>query len=104
MRNLALMAHRLTPDLYTLVLAAKQIAGDDFAVTLLETAKTYGLHDDTAPPYFHPTVSVGIEKLELPDGEVVRAKNRLQGPLLQWRSLSLRPQPVPIKSRSWALQ
>ncbi len=103
-RNLALMAHRLTPDLYTLVLAAKQIAGDDFAVTLLETAKTYDLHDDTALPYSHPTVSVGIEKLELPDGEVVRAKNRLQGPLLQWRSLSLRPQPAPIKSRTWALQ
>src|SRR5439155_9264967 len=40
-RNLALLDHRLTPDLYTLVTAAKQIGGDQFAVTLIETAKDY---------------------------------------------------------------
>ena len=40
-RNLALLEHRLTPDLYTLVQAAQQMAGDNFALTLLEVAKTY---------------------------------------------------------------
>jgi hypothetical protein len=40
-RNLALLDRRLTPDLYTLVTAAKQIGGDQFAVTLIETAKDY---------------------------------------------------------------
>ena len=40
-RNLALLDHRLTPDLYTLVTAAKQIGGDQFAITLIETAKDY---------------------------------------------------------------
>lgn len=103
-RNLALVERRLTPDLYTLVTAAKQIAGDDFAVTLLETAKTYEWQDTAESYSSDPTVSVGIEKLMLPDGDVVKAKNRLQGPSLQWRSLSLRPQPLPLKSRRWALQ
>src|SRR5262249_32086093 len=40
-RNLALMERRLTPDLYSLVIAAKQTAGDDFALALAETAREY---------------------------------------------------------------
>ena len=40
-RNLSLLDRRLTPDLYTLVVAAQQTAGDDFALALAETARTY---------------------------------------------------------------
>jgi hypothetical protein len=100
-RNLALMERRLTPDLYTLVVAAKQMAGDEFAVTLLETAKTYAYQEGED---WRPTVAAGLGKLEFPDGLVAQAKNRLQGPPLIWRSLSLRPKPTPVKSRRWALQ
>ena len=103
-RNLALMEHRLTPDLYSLVLAAKQMAGDEFAITLLDTAKTYGFQDDGQSAFSQPTLAAGIGKLEFPDGDVAQAKNRLQGPPLHWRSLSLRPQPTRMKSRRWALQ
>ena len=103
-RNLALMERRLTPDLYSLVVAAKQMAGDQFAITLLETAKTYGFQDDDHSVLSRPTVAVGVGKIEFPDGEVATAKNRLQGPPLHWRSLSLRPQPTRLKSRRWALQ
>lgn len=102
-RNLALMQRRLTPDLYGLVLAAKQMAGDEFAILLLETAKRYGFQDNVEESD-RPTVSAGIGKLQLPGGEVVTAKNRLQGPPLTWRALSLRPKPNPVKSRRWALQ
>ena len=42
-RNLSLIDRRLTPDLYTLVVAAQQTAGDDFALALAETARTYPL-------------------------------------------------------------
>jgi len=45
-RNLTLLERRLAPDLYTLALAAKQVVGDDFAITLLETAKTYPYQSD----------------------------------------------------------
>lgn len=101
-RNLALLERRLTPDLYTLVLAAKQTAGDEFAIKLLETAKSYAFQTDIEHEHF-PPVAAGIEQLELPDGQIVRAKNRLQGPPLVWRSLSLRPKPTRAKSRRWAL-
>ncbi len=102
-RNLALMERRLTPDLYTLVLAAKQTAGDEFAVTLLETAKTYAFQEETSE-FAEPVVSAGIGKLEFAGGHIALAKNRLQGPPMVWRSLSLRPTPTRTKSRRWALQ
>jgi hypothetical protein len=102
-RNLALLERRLTPDLYTLVLAAKQMAGDEFAITLLETAKTYAFQEGEDQGFATPAVSAGIGKLEFSDGTVAAAKNRLQGPPLVWRSLSLRPTPTRQKSRRWAL-
>ena len=105
-RNLALLDRRLTPDLYTLVTAAKQIAGDQFAVTLIETAKDYGYScgrrrspGDTSS---HRMVSFGIGQAEFPDGSMVQMKNRLPGPPKLWRTLQLRPKPTPIKRRGWA--
>ncbi len=102
-RNLSLIDRRLTPDLYTLVLAAKQMAGDQFAITLLETARSYSFQQAIE---WHKggMVTAGIGKLELPDGGIVVAKNRLQGPPMIWRSLSLRPRPTPQKTSRWALQ
>jgi hypothetical protein len=99
-RNLALLDRRLTPDLYSLVLAAKQMAGDDFAIHLLETAKRYAYQNDK--PSYLPKVSAGLGQLELPDGQVVQATNRLQGTPLVWRSLSLRPKPTRRASRRWS--
>ena len=101
-RNLALVNHRLTPDLYTLVLAAKQFAGDEFAITLLETARSYVFQGEEQEALPHGTVSAGIGKLEFSDGRIAHAKNRLQGPPMIWRSLSLRPRPTPPKSARWA--
>jgi hypothetical protein len=101
-RNLALLDRRLTPDLYSLVLAAKQTAGDEFAITLLETAKSYSFQPDQEGPLAKPAVSAGLGKLELPDGTVALAKNRLQGQPLVWRSLPLKPMPSRTRSRRWA--
>ena len=99
-RNHALLDRRLTPDLYTLVLAAKQMAGDDFAIRLLETAKTYSYQEIE---HSHlPHLSVGLGQLALPDDQVVQATNRLQGTPLSWRSLSLRPRPARRTSRRWS--
>ena len=41
LRNLALLDRRLTPDLYTLVMATKQVAGDSFAMHVAEQARSY---------------------------------------------------------------
>lgn len=99
-RNLALLDRRLTPDLYTLVLAAKQMAGDDFAISLLETAKSYSYQDIEQTRLLH--LSAGLGQFGLPDDQVVRATNRLQGTPLVWRSLALRPRPPRRTSRRWS--
>ncbi|MCE3221990.1 MAG: uncharacterized protein K0S58_170 [Nitrospira sp.] len=99
-RNLALLDRRLTPDLYQLVLAAKQMAGDDFAIGLLETAKSYSYQESETTNL--PHISAGLGQFALPDEQVVSATNRLQGPPLVWRSLSLRPRPPRRTSRRWS--
>lgn len=99
-RNLALLDRRLTPDLYQLVLAAKQMAGDDFAINLLETAKSYAYQESEQTHL--PQISAGLGQFALPDAQIVRAKNRFQGTPLVWRSLSLRPRPPRRTSRRWS--
>ncbi|MDO9117666.1 MAG: hypothetical protein Q7U39_06900 [Nitrospira sp.] len=100
-RNLTLLERRLTPSLYTLVLAAKQTAGDDFAVTLLKTAKSYGYQEDLTPSR-SDAITLGLHEVELPDGTIATATNRLPGPPLVWRELALKPKPDRKTSRRWS--
>ena len=101
-RNLALLDHRLTPDLYTLVTAAKQIGGDQFAITLIETAKDYAYSQEAESWRSSSAIAFGIGQAEFPDGLMVRMKSRLPGPPQLWRTLQLRPKPTPMKRRDWA--
>ena len=103
-RNLTLLEHRLKPDLYTLVLAAKQMVGDEFALRLLETSKTYRYQSQQSVLDFRDSVLMGIGQLQDPDGEILRAVNRLQGDPLVWRSVTLKPTPPSPKKQSWAHQ
>ena len=103
-RNLALIERRFTPDLYTLVLAAKQMAGDEFALTLLETANSYVYQDSEKPSWGTPELTMGLGELAFSDGAVSKAKNRLEGQPVVWRSLSLRPTPPKPKKRNWAYE
>jgi len=101
-RNLSLLENTLTPDLYTLVVAAKQLAGDEFAMTLLETAKSYVFQDSNDQSISLPQYRIGINQLEASNGEITRAKNRLQGRPLFWRPISLLPTPSKIQKQNWA--
>lgn len=101
-RNLALGERRLTPDLYTLALAAKQFAGDEFAVTLLETAKRYEYEPDESLRAGSPRFSVGLGLLESSEGVVSIAKDRLRSTSPSWRTLSLKPRHDPRRRRKWA--
>ncbi len=100
-RNLTLLEGRLAPDLYNLALAAKQVVGDDFALSLIEVAREY-------PPQRMPSpldeVRLGMGKLVDLDGQVRPFKDRLQGSPRHWRSLPLRPQPPPAEQEGWAAQ
>jgi hypothetical protein len=98
-RNLTLLDGRLTPDLYTLATAAKQVAGDDFAIALVETARDYP--PQSRPPLLH-AAQVAADAGVLGDGSPLPLVSRLPGPPRVWRHLALKPQPDPRHRAAWA--
>lgn len=100
-RNLSLLDRRFTPDMYTLVLAAKQTCGDQFAIHVAETLRDYAFQESN--PW--PMVKMGIRKLQLPDGEIVPAICRLGGDEhSEWRTLELNRKPLKDESQQWQMQ
>ncbi len=98
-RNLTLLDGRLTPDLYTLATAAKQVCGDAFAITLVETARDYP--PQTRPPLLQ-AAQVSADAGVLGDGVPMTLLSRLSGPPRVWRHLSLKPQPDPRHRGQWS--
>jgi hypothetical protein len=96
-RNLALMDRRLTPDLYALVVAAKQTAGDDFALAIAETARTYPYAEEAD----EPTLEMGIDRADLSGYGVAEMVSRLPGQAMSWRTCELRPRPLERDKRLW---
>ena len=99
-RNLSLVDRRLTPDLYTLVVAAQQILGDQYALHVAEAARTYPFPQIS--PY--QTIKMSIDRGRLPDGETVEMTNRLAGPPLEWRTCELRRRPVKMEQDRWRMK
>jgi hypothetical protein len=98
-RNLTLIERGFTPQLATIVVAAKQMAGDAFAIEVLEVAKEYQRHQATGTVL--PDLSMGLNAAAI-DGEVFRAKSRLPGPPLQWSRLELEPRPSERQRQEWS--
>lgn len=96
-RNLSLIERRLTPDLYTLVTAAKQIAGDQFAIHLAETARHYPYSDDDE----FPEIRFGVGQAILPDFSQLDVVSRLPGHPVVWRSCALNAPPDREKQIEW---
>jgi hypothetical protein len=96
-RNLTLINRRFTPDLITIITAAKQIVGDGFALETLELARSYGI-DNAAEEH---AIRMGIEHAAFPDKQVRVMKSRLAGPPLEWSSLQLRPGPDEATRQRW---
>ena len=96
-RNLSLIESRLTPDLYTIVVAAKQLAGDQFALHVVEAARDYPFQDYAA----QQELKMGIDQAQLPDGAVVSMVSRLPGPPIVWRSLQLKRRPDRKEREKW---
>lgn len=99
-RNLTLFEKRFTPDLYTIITAAKQTAGDQYALNIAETAREYSYIEDLGLP----TIHLGIDRGRLPDGEIVRLVNRLPGPPLVWRGLQLQRRPDRRQRQQWRMR
>lgn len=96
-RNLSLVERRLTPDLYTLIIGAQQIFGDQFAITLAEMAREYPFPS----PQNRQQISMGIDRSRLPNGDIVTMKSRLPGHPMSWRSCELKSRPPKIDQEKW---
>jgi hypothetical protein len=99
-RNLSLFERRFTPDLYTIVTAAKQTAGDQYALHVAETAREYPYAAD----HGRERVKLGIDKARLPDGQIVRLVSRLPGHPLTWRTLQLQRKPQRQEREKWQMK
>ena len=99
-RNLTLSEHRFAPDLYTIIIASKQIAGDSFALHVAEQARNYGFERNTPLS----ELTFGIDHVRLPNGDVAEASNRLAGPPMIWRSCELHRRPDDRQRRDWEMQ
>lgn len=96
-RNLTLMEYRMSPDMYTMAVAAQQILGDQFAIHLIEAARAYPFaqSDGTLE------ISMGIDQARLPGDEAVCMVSRLPGQPMLWRSLKLRRKPERQDINRW---
>ena len=100
-RNLSLIHRRMTPDLITIVTAAKQILGDQYALHVAENANDYVYDDQLSNVSDLATVKLGIDQARLPDGETVSLVNRLPGPPISWCTLKLQRRPNDREKDSW---
>lgn len=96
-RNLSLIEHRFRPELITVVTAAQQTAGDNFALHILETAKTFKFESNI----LLDEIKFGISGAALPDGEVIDVVSRLPGPPVHWQNLKLTPRPDKKNVDQW---
>jgi len=97
-RNLTLFESRLTPDLYTLAVSAKQIGGDSYAIALMEAARSYPFQEDDLGM---DKLALGIDQAVHGGDEVMNAKNRLSDTQFHWRTLDLKPDPERFQQEQW---
>ena len=97
-RNLSLIERRLTPDLYTLVVAAQQTAGDDLAIAIGEAAREYPYSDVGE---FDSAVRMGVGRAEVPGWGTAKMVSRLPGQAMSWRSCRLRTRPLDRDKKEW---
>ena len=96
-RNLSLIESRLTPDLYSIVIAAKQVAGDTFALHVAETARDYPYQES----HLLETLRMGIDQASLPNGDLTEMLSRLPGEPVTWRSCQLKRRPDKKEVEEW---
>ncbi|WP_165251582.1 hypothetical protein [Paludisphaera soli] len=100
-RNLALIDRRLTPDLFTLVTAAKQTAGDDFALAVAETARSYTYAREPEGEDEPSNLRMGLGRGDVPGWGHARMVSRLPGQAMSWRTFKLRPRPKEPERKRW---
>lgn len=99
-RNQSLLERRMTPDMYTIGVAAQQIMGDQFAIHVIETTRNYPFQEESGLS----EVTLGVDQARLPDGGTVSIVNRLPGQPMSWRGMQLRRRPDKEELERWNQQ
>lgn len=98
LRNLCITDNRLTPDLYTIITAAKGVFGAYYARMIFEAARYY--------PFFEleeaALLNVGVDFVQSPyDSDPVKAVNLLYEDPREWRPLPIHPEPESIQKHRY---
>ncbi|MEL7496850.1 MAG: hypothetical protein AAFN77_04525 [Planctomycetota bacterium] len=96
-RNLSLIENRFTPQLTSIVTAAKQVAGDGYALHVLQNAKNYKY----ATALGLPEVRMAVDRAAFPDDDVMPSFSRLPGPPVVLTHIELIPKPEEKQIRDW---
>ncbi|MEZ6104568.1 MAG: hypothetical protein R3B96_00255 [Pirellulaceae bacterium] len=98
-RNLTLLDRRLTPELTTLLTAAKQVMGDGFALSVFDVAREY----TAATEFAGPKIRMGLGKAVLPERPeaVATMVSLLPGPPMVLHRIDLKPRPDEEKKDQW---
>ena len=96
-RNLTLIEHRFSPQLTTIVTAAQQVAGDGYALSVLESAKKYPVTGSLNLP----EIGMSIDQAAFPDGSLYDINSRLPGPPTVMSEIKLIPKPDESQKLDW---
>jgi len=103
-RNLTLIDNRFTPQLGTIITAAQQVAGDGYALNVLEMSKKYPFTQSLGLP----EVRMSIDQAAFPNDapaefsdEILDVVSRLPGPPVVLSQIELIPKPDQGQMREW---
>ncbi len=104
-RNLTLIDNCFTPQLGTIVTAAQQVAGDGYALHVLEKSKQYPFTADLELPEvrmsLHQAAFASDEFDETDQDDILNITNRLPGPPVVLSQLELIPRPNEDQQKDW---
>jgi hypothetical protein len=97
LRNLTVMSGQLIPSLPDIIDAARGVGGNTFALRILKSARYYPFIS-----FESEAVKVGINRIVIPGAdEPCDAVNLFRDIDLQWRTISIRPDPSLLQKRKY---
>ena len=103
-RNLTLIENRFTPQLGTIVTAAQQVAGDGYALHVLEQSKQYPFVRSLGLPEVRMSIDQAAFPTDSPpefSDEILNVVSRLPGPPVVLSQIELIPKPDPRQTQDW---
>ncbi|MFH0925053.1 MAG: hypothetical protein V1872_05385 [bacterium] len=98
-RNLSLLKKRLTPDLYEIIVAAKGVAGNDYALKTIEVSRFYP-YIDLLDKY--PTIKMSDQQALLSNNQGFLIRRIIPGMPKEWKKIHLEKKPDKKLKKQWS--